>query len=323
MADTKNDVKEIDLLELFASIGKGIKNMILGLLKGIVFLISFGIKRAHWLALFVIAGALVGLLVYSTTSRYYSSHLIAQPNGIKAYDMVEYINDLNRFTTRKNIPALTNSLNLDEATAQKVKNIEAFYYLDVNKDGIGDLVDLNKSYNPRDTNIVLDNKRIYVQVEVLDNQVFAAVSKGLFEYIAKNPYLIQLNQIRKKELEEMVSMVSLEIAKLDSLQNVDYFKSDQRLESGRDSRLMFLSEKDKQMYYKDKVTLTRQKQNYLKELEMATEPLTVIKDFTALTMEENPKSGYIIKFGFWFGVMGFVILLFVKYKEIIYAKLIE
>ncbi len=321
MAESQKEVKEIDLLELFASIGKGIKNMFFYLIKSLAFLITFGIRRAHWLALFAIAGGLIGLLFYSTTSRYYTSNLIAQPNGISAYDMVEYINDLNRFTEKKNIPALSLALDLDEQTCKKIKNIEAFYYLDVNNDGKGDIVDFDKTYNPKDTTIVIDNRRIYVEVQVLDNSIFSPLREGLFAYVAKNPYLLQLNEIRKKELQELVTMSELEIAKLDSLQNVDYFKSDLDLKSKQQSSLMFLSEKDKQMFYKDKITLIRQKQSYQKELEMATAPLTVIKDFAALTLEENPKSGYIIKFGFWFGLIGYVLLLLMFYKAHISAFL--
>jgi hypothetical protein len=109
----------------------------------------------------------------------------------------------------------------------------------------------------------------------------------------------------------------MEILKLDSLQNVDYFKTNSSFTSSNDNRLMFISEKDKQMYYKDKIILIAQKQEYIKELELATTPLTIIKDFTPLAIEENPKGKYIIWFGFWFGVGGYIFFLVKKNKKII------
>jgi len=312
----KQEVKEIDLLELFALIGKGIKNGVINILKAVLYLIIFGIKRAHWLILIVIIGGAIGYFFFSTTQRYYSSDLIAQPNGITAVDMVEYINDLNRFTKKSNSPALANALDLSDSLAKQIKNIEAFHYLDVNRDEMGDIVDFTHSYDPKDTNTVIDNNRIYVQVEVFNNTAFGSVKNGLFSYVAKNPYLIQLNNIRISELKELVLLTEIEINKLDSLQNVDYFKNQSRLEQSKDSKVMFLSEKDKQLFYRDKMYLTTRKQEYIKELEMATAPLTIIKDFTPLTMEENPRRQYIIKFGFWFGVIGYFAFLILNFKSL-------
>jgi len=317
MTQESKEIKEIDLLELFSTIGQGIKNAFTSLLKGVIFLIVFGIKRAHWLALFAIAGGLVGYLMFSSTQRFYSSDLIAQPNGISAVDMVQYINDLNRFTKKNNTIALSNALDLPDTIAKKIKSIEAFHYIDVNKDEIGDFVDFLHSYNAKDTNLAIDNQRFFLQVEVYDNKTFSSVKNGIFSYVEKNPYLIELNEIRKSELEELISSIGYEISKLDSLQNVDYFKNNNRLGTSNDNNFMLLSEKEKPMYYKDKMYLTHQKQYYLKELKMATAPLTIIKDFTPLTMEENPKGSYIIKFGFWFGVIGYlVLLLFNKRKNL-------
>jgi hypothetical protein len=315
MTEIKNESKEIDLLELFSLIGKGIKNGFLSILKALLFLVVFGVKQIHWLAIFTVVGGAIGYFLFSSTQRYYSSDLIAQSNGITAIDMVQYINDLNGFTKKQNTPALSNALNLSDSVSKKIKNIEAYYYIDVNKDKIGDYVDFDKTFDPKDTNLVIDEHRFFLKVEVFDNTIFASVKTGIYSYVAKNPYLMQLNDIRKKELQELVSTTEYEITKLDSLQNIDYFKNNNQLRTSNDSRLMFLSEKDKQLYYKDKMKLILKKQEYLKELEMATDPITIIKDFTQLSREENPRSGYIIKFGFWFCFLGYIFLLLFRYSK--------
>jgi hypothetical protein len=316
MSYSNHESREIDLLELFNIMGRGIKNAFLSLLKTIVFLIVFGVKLAHYIALAAIVGGAIGWIFFSLSQRYYSSDLIAQPNGINATDMVQYINDLNKFCKKNNNAALSYSLDLSDTTAKKIKNIEAFRYIDVNRDKIGDFVDFNNSFSAEDTNQQIDEKRIYLRVEVYDNTAFNSVRDGIFSYISKNPYLLKLNDIRKNELSELVFSIEKEINKLDSLQNVDYFKNNTKLTTGSgEGSLMFLSEKDKQMYYKDKMVLIKQKQNYLKELELATTPITVIKDFTQLTVEENPRGNYILWFGLGLGLLCYIILMIVKYYQ--------
>lgn len=311
----QNEVKEIDLLELFRLFGNGIKKLSLGIFKTIIFLFVFGLKKAHWIALFIVVGALLGWLYFSSTERYYSSELIAQPNGISAVDMVNYINDLNKYCKNGNKVALALSLQLPDSLAKKIKNIEAFYYIDVNGDKKGDFADIKRSFNPSDTSKHIDDKKILVMVQVYDNKIFEKVKKGIFNYISNNSYLTTLNQIRVNELQELITYIEREISKLDSLQNVDYFKSDLKYSTSNDSRLMFLSEKDKQMYYKDKMALINKKQEYTKEFELATKPLTIIKDFTPLAIEENPKGKYIVWFGFWFGIIAYILLLTLTYGK--------
>jgi hypothetical protein len=315
MNQQKNEPKEVDLLELFRIIGIGIKNFLLWILKSFLILIVLGIKKIHFILLAVIIGGLFGFILYHTNQRYYTSNLIAQPNGATASDMVEYINDLTIFCENSNHSALANALNLPEVESKKIKKIKAFRYIDVNKDKRGDIIDYDFSFNPKDTSQKIDEKRVYIEVEVFDNTVFNSVEEGLFDYVSKNRFFSDLNEIRKKELTELIRQTEQEILKLDSLQNVNYFKDNSILSTNNDKGLLFLSEKDKQMFYKDKLILVKQKQQYIKELELSTLPLTVIKDFAQIVTEETPKSNYILKFGFFFGLFGFVLMVVISNKK--------
>ncbi len=316
MTNNQNESKEIDLLELFRLIGKSIKNAFLGLIKAIILLFVFGIKNAHWLLISLIIGMLAGYMFFSTTSRYYSSDMIVSPNGIEATDIIQYINDLGNFAKKNNVEAIAKAMNQEDSIATKLKMIKAYPYLDVNKDGNGDFLDLNDTYNPMDTNIVIANDRVYIQVEVYDNKSFKSIKQGLFNYFSKNEYFERLYHFYIDNLKELILFNKNEIAKLDSLQNVDYFQNNSReFSRSTNSQLMFLSEKEKQMYYKDKADLVRKNQDLKKELQLAYAPLTVIKGFAELTTEENTKSGYLIKFGFWFGLVGFILLLILKQRN--------
>jgi len=320
MTQQSNEVKEIDLLELFKTIGQGIKNAFLSILRSVFFLIALAIKKIHFLALFAIIGAGIGLFIYSSTPRYYSSDLIAEANGELAVEMVEYINDLGFLCNKRNKEALAYSLNMPDSIATIVKNIEAFHYIDVNKDKKGDYVDFKREYKPAaDTSIKIDHSRIYLRVAVYDNHAFNAVKKGIFNYINNNQFFNRLNLIRKSELQELISQTEKEIQKLDSLQNVDYFSQKNELNASNEGKLMFLSERGKQMFYVNKLSLLKQKQEYKKELQLSIEPLTIIKDFTHLTVAENPRSGYITKYALRFLLLGYIFILVLSYRKKIFS----
>lgn len=311
--NSNSSPQEIDLLELFQKLGTGIKNLFLGLIRAILFLIIFGIRKAHFLILFVIAGALIGLFLFSTSKRFYSSYMVAQANGITSADMINYINDLHELCIKNNVEALAFDLQMVDTTAAKIKDIQAFFIIDLNKDGIGDFVDFKNIYNPTDTNQVRLKDRLHVSVEVYDNTAFENVRNGLFRYMSKNPYIIKLNEIRKQELSELIAQTEYEIDKLDSLQNTDYFMVNGKVPV-QQSQMMFLAEKEPTMYYLDKMTLIRQKQYYQKELELATDAFTVIKDFTSLAVAENPRGSYLVKYGFILGLLGFIILISIHFR---------
>jgi hypothetical protein len=319
-SNSKPPVQEIDLLELNRKIGKGIRNLFVGLYKVILFLIIFGLKRIHFLLIFVLAGALVGYVLFKNTRRYYSSSMIAQANGINSSDMITYINDLHTLCQKNNTDALALDLQMPDTTARKIKDIQAFFIIDVNKDEVGDYVDFKNSFNPKDTTQQQLIDRFYVSVEVYDNTIFRNVRDGLFRYMRKNPYIIKLNEIRKNELQELIRQSEIEVEKLDSLQNTDYFQNLKKVPIDKD-QLTFMAVKETPMYYKDKLSLLYRKQMFQKELELATDAFTIIKDFTSLAIAENPKGKYIINYGILFGLFGYFLLLIIKYRRIFISQI--
>lgn len=312
---------ELNLIELLNATWKGIIRLFKLLVEILLFLLIFGIWRIHWLLLIVILGAGTGYLLYHGTERYYSSEMIAQPNGFTSIDMANYINDIQDMCERRNMEAISNAFEISEEDAEQIRNIAAFFFIDVNHDGIGDHVDYKYKYKPEDTtqSIMLD--RILIRAEVLDNTIFQEIRSGIIKYINNNPYLIKVNDIRKRELGDLIAQADREISKLDSLQNFEYYKGPEEGEGTRSGQIVVLNEKVTQLYYQDKVTLLTQKLSYQKALELATDPITIIKDFTVLQSEENPLSEYLIKYGLLFGFLGYFVLLFFHYRRKVIAFL--
>ncbi len=313
----RNQQNEIDLLDLFSSLWKGILRFFKIIIDTFLFLFVFGIRRIHWMVLSVIIGFGIGYLRYSQTPRYYSSEMIVQPNGFNSIEMGQYINDIHKMCEQNNIAGIVEALQISEHSAELIQGIEAFFFIDVNRDGLGDHVDYEGKYNPADTTETIIKSRLLIRAQVLNNTSFTEVKEGLIRYIDNNPYLIKVNDLRKRELEARIQQSEKEISKLDSLQDFEYYKSLEDSKLNRQGQIVFMNEKITQLYYRDKESLLSKRLGYQKALELATEPITIIKDFTSLQVEENPMTDYLIKFGFITCILGYILLLYLAHRIII------
>lgn len=312
---TYSNKDEIDLMALFQKIYYKIRKLILGFFRWIVLFIIFIFKNIHFLMIAAIIGGLVGFGFYKISKRYYSSYLVARTNGISNIDMISYLNDLSKLCEENNYSSLANLLDIPDSISQKIKNIQAFWFVDVNDDNIGDYVDFQDTYNAMDTTQQRIMDRFHLKVELYDNSVFPPFKIGLYNYIKRNPYLKELNMIRQANLKELISATEKEIDKIDSLQNLEYYRIYQKPLTRSQSQITFMTEKQTQLYYRDKFELISNKQFYEQELQLGPEPITVIKDFTPLSVAENTKGKYIIRYSFVFTLLGLVSLIFIKNRK--------
>lgn len=316
MKDTKNSANdEVDILELSSKVWRGIRKFIGSILGLFIFCSVFAIKRVHWLILFTLLGVGTGFLMFKNTDRIYSSEMIVQPNGFTSVDMAQYINDIHEMCQNRNIDAISNAFNISHEKAVDIINIEAFNYIDVNNDGIGDYVDFKQKFDPYDSTTVIVMNRLLIKADVLDNQSFDKVREGLIQYINKNSYLLTVNDLRKRELRIVIDQTDTEISKLDSLQNIEYYLSTNESNKNKEGQIVILNEKQTQLYYVDKVSLLNHKIRYQRDLELATDPITIIKDFAELQFEENPVSNYLIVHMVVWCILGYLLLLFLNFKE--------
>jgi len=316
MTETKpktND--EVDILELFSRIWRGITKFLKSILEIILFCIVFGIRSIHWLILFGLVGASIGFLAFRGTKRIYSSEMIAQPNGFTSIEMSQYINDIHEMCKASNVMAISNAFDIIVEEAEDIHNIESFNFIDVNGDGIGDHVDYKHKYNPFDTTTKIILNRIIIRAEVLDNESFDEVKTGLLNYINKNSYLLAVNDLRKKELRILINQTDAEINKLDSLQDIEYYRNTEEGIGNKEGQIVFMNEKETQLYYVDKVSLLNQKIRYERNLELATDPITIIKDFASLQIEDNTIMTYLLRYITIFCLIGFFVLLFIRFKN--------
>lgn len=317
-----NASDEIDLLELFGKMWRGIKNGIswCGNLAKDFFLLL--IRKSLWIAGFGIVGVIVGIIFFSTSPRYYSSEMTAISNALDNNYIISSINLLNDLFRDKNYEIASNYLEIPIREAEKIRSIAAYYGIDVNKDGVVDYVDYNGTYNPKDTSVKRSSSFFFIKLEVYSENIFVPARDGLKKYIYKNNYILENNRIRIAQSENMISSINQEIQKLDSLQKIEYFEVP-RTQKASTSQMVILNEKEIKLYHEQILGLEREKLKIQRDIAINKDPITVVQDFTPLSRAENPASKYIIKWGLLFAFLGFVTSLLWQFRKSIIKLIVE
>ena len=312
---------EIDLLELFSKMGKGIKRFFLNIWNIFLKVTVFLIRKSPYLIAFIILGFLVALLIFKTSDRFYSSDMILRSNSISNADMIAHINKLHFYGEEDNKQALAQSLNLDSAEVENIVDIEAFWIIDENRDGIPDLVDDRNKYD-QDTSVTHMSSRFDVRVKTLQPQSLDKVKGGILHHINTNPFFEKINNIRLRQLRERIAKTGTELSELDSLQNYKYFEERQKGKYS-DGQIVFMNEPETKLFHGPVFDLYGRKQSLDRELDIYSEIVTVLDDFTPPAQPENSylhiAKTWVIRF-FVLGLIFVVVLSFRKELISVYRK---
>ena len=285
---------EIDLLELFQKMGNTLKRWFMAILQFVYQIILFLVRKSVFIGIVVILGLLWGGIKYKTSPRYYSSRLEAYSNTLSSIDMINYINNIHELFEEDNIENLQRKLGITEQTLEKVNDVQAYKVMDFNGDGITDKIDFDDDYSTSDSTV--SHTRFIVKVEVFDQEVFPVIQNRILSYINQNTYINERNQIRKRQLQELIAQLGNEIAMLDSLKREEYFQKKDKMEPQK-GQLLVMNEKETKLYHPQLISLYKEKQALEERLELRMDPITIIQDFSALSVTENNLMSYLKKYG--------------------------
>lgn len=274
----KND--EIDLLDLFRRMGRGIANFFKAIWKGLLYSILFLIKNWLPLLISVIAGVAVSYLLKYSLGPTYRSEMILRTNAAPSSEMVDYMNRLHLWTLEKNYTALSEALSVDRNEVTKLKDVKAVFMLDLNKDDIPEMADYKGVYNPKDTTVSLMTDQMAVMVETADNKLFPLIKEGLLRYVNSDSLLQRRNRVRLQQYKEIFGRIDYDISQLDSLQKVKYFEETRNRMPAVSGQIVFLQEQKTQLLHDDIYNLYTRKQSYESQQILYNDIVTVLKDFT-------------------------------------------
>ncbi|HUS87729.1 MAG TPA: hypothetical protein VMW76_10865 [Bacteroidales bacterium] len=312
---SRND--EIDLLQLFRSFGDFIVRIFKGLFNLILQFIIFSIRKSLYLIAALLLTVLTSYLKVKIQDEIFYSDLVLKSNAVQNQEMISYINRLQGLTSKVNHRILADELNIPVEKAELVSDITAYWFVDKNRDGIVDDIDLNNRFIA-DTNIDKISWKFGIRASVKDPQIFEEVTTGVINYINSNEYFRQANEARLKNLKETIDQTGKEIYKLDSLQKREYFREDEstRLKEGQ---LVFTNDPEIKLFHADLLDLLRDKQVRERELGIDNGIISLREGFTLNQQPENSITYYAKKSILIYIGLAYLIALFITYRK----KLLE
>jgi hypothetical protein len=276
--DNQN-VDEIDLTDLFKKAGRGISRIFSAIGNSVLFSILFMVKNWRPLILSIIAGAGFSYLTKIVLGPVYVSDLVLRTNGSTASEMVPYINKLHLYSIDGNFESLAGSLNISADAARRIRDINAYWIIDINKDRSPDYVDYLNDFNYSDTNVVKMYDRISIRVKTRSSDDFTLLRNGIISYVDNDSLFQYRNRVRFRQNSEILKRLSYDINLLDSLQKVKYFEETRNKIRGTSSQMVFLTEKKTKLFYDDIYDLYSRKHNLEVEVSLYKDIVTVISDF--------------------------------------------
>ena len=312
MSNASNN-NEIDLLELLINFKNWIVTVLVGFAKFILALLAFIVKKWVFLLVSLCLSAGLSFILADIQEEQYYSDLVLKSNIVSNEDMISYLNKLENLTIGDNYKLLAGALNISLEDAGKIKGIKAYWFIDQDKDGIVDGVDLNNKYL-RDTTVAKVDWKFGITASVSDPSVFTLLSAGLQHYVNQNKFFVDLNKLRLENLEESIEQTILEIGKLDSLQKKEYFTSDESLKL-QEGQFVFTNDREVKLMHSDIMKLLTDKQYKEKQFKIHNEIISLLSDFTVNQKPENGLSYYAKKITPILLILAYLIAILLHFRK--------
>lgn len=221
---------EIDLKQLFQSIGSFFANIWNGIIRGIVGIrrATFSNKRIFIISLILFIGLAVVYKIISIPK--YESTLLLRSSYMDARYLQNEIEKLNKMIEEEDLIALPNTLNINKEAAEQIVEFELIPYLSeeevleirLTKERLEDVEDLNPALIERLAQYFeYENRRMFqISVTIKDPSVVQTLEGGLVQYLKQDDYVSRRLQINKENLIARRKKLIEESNKLDSLKDV-------------------------------------------------------------------------------------------------------
>jgi hypothetical protein len=285
---------EIDLGEILVFIYRRFNAMLrrLGIVFGIV--AAYLLRKSLWLALFIAVGVVAGILLDRYIPKVYRSEAIVRSNNLAINIVVDNIEKLNNLCKIKNTQELSTQLNISDLEAEKICRLSASYGLLTRSDYFRNSEQpmyYVREYEWDDTTMIA-SKFVKIEVDVLDENIYAKLMPGLLHFISNNSFGHRVNTLRVDQLKSQIAYTEKEIATLQQIQTTNTSKNNTSVQLGlsgviQKSEQVQLHETINKLYH-SKIELER-------EYMLFTQPATVISDFSKAYTPTVSLYSYIVR----------------------------
>ncbi|MCQ2200105.1 MAG: hypothetical protein MJZ19_10360 [Paludibacteraceae bacterium] len=263
----QNTKSELDLVVICAAIIDWLKGMYRSIVHFFVVLVRLAWKKKFIMAVSAILGIIAGYSFVAYENYEYKIEAEAQlrTNTTDAVTVFEVLTSLDNQCISKRYDQLALALNIPEDSAEMIKRIEPLYWIDSRHDGYATCVDKTKSYL-KDTSVVRMNDRLQIKVTTSDLSMLPKLSLILRDYISRNERIKHRHELKLASDKMFADKYSQEVLMLDSLRNIEYFGAMSSQNKVQIDGPMIVSNKDKQLYHEQIMTLQGYKQDFINSM---------------------------------------------------------
>lgn len=263
----QNTKSELDLVVICAAVIGWMKDVYRSIVHFFVVLVRLAWKKKLIMALSAVLGIVAGYSFVAYENYDYKIEAEAQlrTNTTDAVTVYEVLTALDNQCISKRYDQLAMVLNIPEDSAEMIKRVEPFYWIDSRHDGNATCIDKTKSYL-KDTSVVRMNDRLQIKVTTSDLSMLPKLSIILRNYISGNERIKHRHELRLQSDKMFADKYSQEVVILDSLRNIEYFGAMSTQNKVQIDGPMIVSNKDKQLYHEQIMTLQGYKQDFINSM---------------------------------------------------------
>lgn len=259
MEDKEKDVKdtkEIDLIDVFASIGRWFCEMVKSIFSFLGWLLRVAVQEKIIVIAFLFIGCAVGFFL--SMNKTYKGEVEMRINSHDSYYYKNLIDPLYEQCKYRDIEKIAQEFEMTKEQAKKIVKIKSYFYIDVLCDDTPDKIDYKEKFDPSDTTETIMADRLRIEVYSQDSSLFRNLTDNFRQFFAKNPQIVKENELRKRQLNERIEAIEKEIVVLDSLRRKEYFERKRDVQLSTDK--MVLVEREIRLYHEDVLRLEKEKQ---------------------------------------------------------------
>ncbi len=241
-------------------------------------------RRFGWLLVISsIIGILLGLTLYLTSPKTYSSTMLLHSFTLTNTEHINIIENWNELLKKKEYDALSKDFECDPGMLKKVSSISASEIL--------------KTFNQVNPN------GFEVEVTVRDTAILDSLQKGIVRGLENGDYIKAKLESRRSNLRQLIDEVNIEIAKLDSTK-----KDIERSMNGSKSSSSFII--DISSITGQMMSLNEKLVGYKEDLKF-TSAVQPLHDFAKFKNPVSPKLFKLLVLGFIAGfAIGYIIAIY-------------
>lgn len=310
--------RELDLVDIFFQCYRGLKRIIMEILSWAGFFLKKTYKYKKMFVFFMLGA--IAFSIYQTTGdrKTYEGEMILSLNDGNSALYSDIISSLDRFIQDKDFDGLADELTVSDTVAMAMRKLNTYFMVDMNKDSIYDFIDRKNEFIASDTQNVRMKDCITISITTNDLDIMPDIEYALLEYFQNNELLHNQNMARIEHLVSLEKSIDEEISKIDSLQELDYFKRD-----GATVKITkdFNVNTDRQMFYFNKLDLLKKKELVSRELFTKEKVVSVQKPLTATSTQSRRIIKSIIGYCANFYIVFLLFALYLNYRERIFKYL--